>query len=413
MRFVVFALLVALFAIMATVLAIENPGYVLIARAPWSVEMPLTLFVPLLFILFLAFVAVLFVVFRVLRIPHDVTRWRLRRQSREGRQSLIRGITSLAEGNWAEAESALLTAQRQSDAPLLAYLGAACAAQGLGQSEKRDEYLAAAHRLAPRAELAIGTVQAYLQHLSHQQEQTLATLSELHRHLPRHKTTLKLLAREYAQVRDWPALIQLLPELRRLAVLDSGEITDLELKAHRELLIQTLPAGSMDVLARAWNAVPKTLRRHPGLISIYARQLMQQGEMLAAEQTLRAALESAWDDGLIELYGQLKLDAAAEVLENAENWLTVHSDNPKLLLALGRLAARAGETSKARGYIDRSCVLRPAADTYHELGQLLERQGDTAAALAAYRRGLESGLEEHRGVARLYRLPPVRSQAAG
>lgn len=412
MRFVLFSLVVALFAILATVLAIENPGYVLIARTPWSVEIPLTLFVPLLIVVFLLFFAALYIVFRLLRIPHDVTRWRVRRVRREGRTSLIRGLTHLAEGNWVEAEAALLTAQRHSDAPLLAYLGSACAAQGLGQTEKRDEYLAAAHRLVPRADLAIGTVQATLQHLAQQQEQTLATLSELHRQLPRHKFTLKQLAHKFAQMRDWTGLIELLPELRRLSALDAGDISDLELKAHRELLNQTLPTGSAEVLQRAWNAVPKNLRRHPGLIAIYARQLIQQNEMSAAEQTLRAALESAWDDVLIELYGQIKLEAAGEILENAENWLVVHSDNPKLLLALGRLAWQAGDATKARGYLERSVTSRPAADAYLELGQLLERQGDTGGALTAYRRGLDLGLEENRGGARLYRLPPPRNQAS-
>jgi HemY protein len=413
MRFVIFALAAALIAILATGLAIENPGYVLIARAPWSVEMPLTLFLPLMLVAFALLLALLYLVVRLLRIPRDVTRWRARRAQREGRATLIRGLTNLAEGNWSEAEAALLTAQRHSDAPLLAYLGAACAAQGQGQTEKRDEYLAAAHRQSPRAGLAIGTIQAYLQHLAHQQEQTLATLSELHRQQPRHKHTLKLLTHEYTTLRDWTGLIELMPELRRQMVLPASEIDSLELKAHRELLTQTLPSGSLDVLNRAWNAVPKTLRRQAAMIAIYARHLIQQNEMVAAEQVLRAALESAWDDGLINLYGQLKLDAAHEALDNAENWLAGHPDNARLLLALGRLAARANETAKARTYLERSVALRPASDAYQELGMLLERQGDSAAALAAYRRGLESGIEESRGGARLYRFSPHRSQAAG
>jgi HemY protein len=413
MRFIVFTLAAALIAILATGLAMENPGYVLIARAPWSVEMPLTLFLPLLLVAFVLLFALFYLVLRLLRIPRDVKRWRARRAHREGRASLIHGLTHLAEGNWSEAEAALLSAQRHSDAPLLAYLGAACAAQGLGQNEKRDEYLSAAHHQSPRAGLAIGTIQAYLQHLAHQQEQSLATLSDLHRQQPRHKHTLKLLAHEYVALRDWTGLIELIPELRRQAVLSATEIDALELKAHRELFTQTLPSGSLAVLNRAWDAVPKTLRRQSAMIAIYARHLIQQNETVAAEQALRAALDSSWDDGLVDLYGQLTLDAAHETLENAENWLAGHPDNARLLLALGRLAARANDPVKARTYLERCIAQRPSSDAYQELGMLLERQGDSAAALAAYRRGLESGIEERRGGARLYRFSAPRSQAAG
>src|SRR6185436_5585027 len=52
MKLVVYILVTLFVATALTLAAIENPGYVLIARAPWSIEMPLTLFIPLLIVAF-------------------------------------------------------------------------------------------------------------------------------------------------------------------------------------------------------------------------------------------------------------------------------------------------------------------------------------------------------------------------
>lgn len=390
MRFIIFTIAVLLLAILGGLFALNDPGYVLIARAPWSIEIALTLFIPLLLVLFLALFVVLYIVTRLVRIPRDVRRWRARRQERRSRRALINGFKNLAEGNWSEAETALMLSQRHSESPLLSHLGAACAAQAQGQVGKRDEYLAQAHKHSPGDTLAIGLVQAYLQHLAHQDEQALATLSDLHQQHPKHPYVLKLLARVYRELRDWTSLVELLPALRRHSALSAPELDELELITHRELLMLSLPSGSLDVLQRAWNALPRNLRHHPTLIGIYARQLMQQEQWSEAETTLRKALESAWDDSLVELYGRLAGGDVAEALETAEGWLASHPEHSRLLLALGRLARRAGQTAKARGYLDKAVQASPTTEACLELGAVLEEQGETGKALAAYRRGLES-----------------------
>jgi HemY protein len=401
MKLVVFGLAILLVAILGTLYALEDPGYVLIARAPWTIETSLTLFVPLMLAAFVALYAAIVVVVRLIRIPRDVRRWRTRRERREGQAALVRGLTHLAEGSWVDAESALLSASRHGDAPLIAALGAAIAAQGQGSLEKRDEYLAIAHRQAPHDALAIGVVQAHLQQLTSQREQSLATLAGLHNEQPRHKQVLRLLAHAAAELRDWTRLIELIPELRNNQALPAAEIETLELKAHRELLMPSLPIGSSEVLARAWNAVPKGLRSHPTLVAIHARQLMQQHDMTQAEVELRAVIESAWDDTLVALYGELDGENIGEYLETAEGWLVAHADDARLLFTLGRLAARAGQLPRARQYLEHSLVREPGMATAHELGQLLERLGEKDKALAAYRRGLESGLETGRAATRL------------
>lgn len=396
MRLVLFVIGVLLVAILATLAALQDPGYVLIARAPWSVEMSLPVFILLALAGAGAAFLLVYTIVRLVHIPRDVAHWRAQRSARRGREALYQGLIKLAEGNWAEAEASFVSSLRGADVPLLSYLGAACANQGQGNLEKRDEYLAAAQRSAPQHHLAVGMTQANLQYAAHQSEQALATLSELRREAPKHKQVLKLLAQLYLELRDWTNLADLIAHLRQNHVMTPREVDALEMRAHRELLVLSLPAGSIEPLQKAWNAVPKSLRRHPAFVAIYARHLIQQKEMNAAEALLRTAIEEAWDDTLVELYGLAQSERLQEQLETAEAWLGLYPENPKLLLTLGRLAMQCRQEQKAVGYLEKCVKLRGPLDAYRELGALLERLGDKERALACYRRGTELYAEETR-----------------
>lgn len=409
MRLVVVVLAALLAAAVATLYAIENPGYVLIARPPWSMEMSLTVFLLLALMGTGALYLLVYLAVRLVRIPYDVGRWRQQRQVRHARTALYQGLTKLAEGSWVEAESQLLASTRHSEAPVLSYLGAACVNQAQGNIEKRDEYLAAAQRTAPQRHMAIGMTQANLQYLAHQSEQALATLTELRAVAPKHKHVLKLLAQLYLELRDWTNLAELITELRQQNVMTPKEIDALELRAQRELLVLTLPSGSLDILNKAWNAVPRPLQRHPALIAIYARQLIRQNEMDQAESLLRAAIERQWDDALVELFGQVRGAAPAEQLETAEAWLGTYPDNARLLLALGQIAIYHDLDAKARGYLERCINLRGPMEAYRELGALLERAGETDKALACYRRGLEAYADDRPPAARPFGPAPLRA----
>jgi len=150
------------------------------------------------------------------------------------------------------------------------------------------------------------------------------------------------------------------------------------------------------VLEKAWNAVPKSLRRHPALVAIYARQLIQQNESARAESVLRPAIEDGWDPALVELYGRTVGVNPAEQLETAEGWLPARAEDSTLLLTLARLALHNRQEAKARTYYEKCLSLHGPAEAYRELGELLERSGDKEQALGYYRRGLEMyAAEQH------------------
>jgi HemY protein len=413
-KILILIIVVLFVAVLATLFAVDDPGYVLIARSPWSVEMPLTLFVPLLVVAFIVLHLLWQLLRAILGLSSDVSRWRARRQSQKARQTQIRGLIRLAEANWPKAQSELTSALQYVDSPLINYLGAACASQAMGDTEKRDEYISLAQKNSPQDSLAIAMTQAHLYSWTEQHEQALATLSELRVQAPKHKHVLRLLLKTYLALHDWPSLAALIPELRKHKVLSAEALSQLELQVNRELLMLSLPSGSLEVLKRAWHEVPKALRQQPSLIAIYANHLIKQNQMNEAEALLRAAINRNWSDELVELYGRAHSDDPAAQLQTAESWLPPRPEDPALLLTLGRLSLQNELWGKARSYLESSLKRRPSGQTYRELGALMQRLGEHEKALDYYRGGLETLISEvPTGAASVSRLLPRRQRATG
>lgn len=407
MKTLIFIVLTLFVSVLVTLFAFKNPGYVLIARAPWSIEMSLTTFVMLLIAAFGILYFLAWMMRRLWNIPQDVASWRLNRSAKKARAALTQGLVLLAEGRWAKAHTELVAGLHHSESRLINYLGAACASQALGDTEKRDEYLSLAEKASPHNGLAIAMTQAHLYSWTEQHEQALATLSELKALEPKHSHVLRLLVKTYLALQDWTSLADLIPDLRRNKVLDQDTVDALELQVHHELLMLSLPSDSPEVLKRAWDAVPRTQRRRPELIAIYSSQLIKQGQMNEAESLLRDAINRQWSDDLVELYGRARSDDVSTQLETAEAWLDRQTENPSLLLTLGRLSLYNELWGKARGYLETSVTRRPTAAAYRELGLLMERTGEAKQALDCYHRGLETLVSE----APALPLPPAKSSA--
>jgi HemY protein len=267
----------------------------------------------------------------------------------------------------------------------------------MGDTEKRDEYIAQAQKHSPRNSLAVAMTQAHLYSWTEQYEQALATLSELRAQTPKHRHVLRLLLRTYLALHDWTNLAGLIPDLKKNKVLSADALEELELQVSRELLMLSLPADSLDVLRQAWNGIPKSLRQHPSLVAIYAAQLIKQNQMNEAETLLRDGIKRGWDDQLVELYGRVRTDNPEAQLVSAEAWLRDRPEDPSLLLTLGRLSLQNQLWGKARSYLESSLKRRPMAQTYGELGALMGQLGEADKAFDYYRRGLENSVSELAG----------------
>ena len=251
-----------------------------------------------------------------------------------------------------------------------------------------------AHEANPGAELAIGVTQAELQ-LAHQQtEQALATLTHLHSIAPRHDYVTMLLARAYYELEDWPALVKLLPEVRRKKLLKPRRLQEMEFAGYCGALERA--ATSQQSFENAWSEAPKALQTDPQMMRFYLDTLARhRWHSNRAEQMVLKALDSQWDDALIDLYGRFESGDANTQLTRAEKWLDDFGHNENLLLALGRIAARARLWGKAQGYFEASIGARPTPAACLALAELFEQelqQPDKAAQY--YQQGLKLSLKQ-------------------
>ena len=413
MRALAVILLLLFVAASATLVAFRNPGYVLIAREPFVLETSLAVFLLMAAAVFAVLYVGVRLLLRIIRVPKSLTRWRQTRRTRKAREAFHNGLTHLLSGEWLKAEQELVASQHAADSPLLTLLGAALAAQGQGDTAKRDGYLSRAHGHSGKNSLVVQVLQAQLQLLSHQNEQAFATLTPLRAQQPQPAQAVRLLIEVLRRLRDWQSLAQLLPEARRRALLPENELDVLERTTHGALLNLPLPTGALPTLRQAWSALPANLHLHADLVAVYARQLIRQGAPDDCTQLLAATLDRAWDERLVLIYGEAQGNSPAAQFETAEEWHARHGDSAALLLTLGRLARRNRLGERARAYLEKSIVLTASPEAHAELGLLFDESGDSTRALRHCRQALELCRDLHdSGTTNPYRPGPGTSIAS-
>lgn len=351
---------------------VRDPGYVLLAYGDNAVETSLWFAALLLLMLYFFIRFIVFAFTRSLAGGGALGSWVRHRKTRTARQQTVRGLLLMAEGDWAEARKLLVASANEVGSPLINYLNAARAAHELGDTEGRDDLLRQAHESTPGSRFAVALTQAQLQMAVAQWEQCLATLLQLKQESPRHPQVLKMLSQCYQELADWPALIELLPALKKEKVVPADELSQLQLVAWRSLLATTSESPE-----QVWQRVPKDLKRSSGLIGQYAQTLAAAGPSDEAEAAIRAGLQHAWDEELVALYGQIEADDAERQLKYAEGWLKERPNDPTLLLALGRICMMNHQWAKAREYMEASLRLLRTPEVYGELGRLCTALGDT------------------------------------
>jgi HemY protein len=366
----------------------DDTNYVVIGVGEWVVQTSLTVFLGLLFAVFMPFYIIVRTLFALWRSPRTFRAWRRDRKGRSAQVTLNRGLTLLIEGRWRSAERELIRSVDGGANPLLGYIAAARAAQALGASERRDDYLRHATDVQPTTSVAAGLTQAELHIDEQQREQALATLLQLRSHTPNHERVLALLRGLFEELRDWKSLLEILPTLKSRKLLSVAEAAQLERRAHSGLLVQSAASGDFAELVWRWGTLPKIMQNHASLLGLYIELRLRRGDAEDCESLLRAALNKDWNGGLVRLYGLVPGADEIDQLRRAEGWLQTRQDDALLLESLGRLCVRSRLWGKARSYLDASLAIESHPDTYAVLVALLDQVDDGKTAGEYARRGL-------------------------
>ncbi len=302
---------------------------------------------------------------------------------------MSQGLIEYAEGRFKQSEKILLQHIRYSDNRLLVYLTAARAAQQLGAHERRDEYLRQAHIDTPNADLAISLTKAELQLAHNQNEQALATLTQLNELSANHTYVLTLLANTYKHLQDWDKLNKILPQLNKYGNLSAESFLSFEINVCNGQLSNIAKNKDAQPLIKFWDDASNHLKTLPDVIEHYAKQLIYVDAADEAEKVLRLYLNKNWQESSIVLYSELDVIVDNKHLEMAENWLKDHQHNAYLLLALGKMCITRSLWGKARNYLEASIAINPMPENYLKLARLLEENmNEPAASQEYYRQGL-------------------------
>ncbi len=395
MRLLFATLAILLAAVLLALLALRDPGYVLIQVHGWSIEVSFVLLAAAALLVFFLGYYTLRTLGGLRRLPRRLRDWRGRRRVRKAQAALAGGFLDLIEGRWDRAEQKLLRYAGE-EAGVLGFLGAARAAQAQGAGTRRDRYLQLACRTLPNAEFALALAQSEMQLADGEVEAAAANLKRLHGIAPKNRIVLAQLLRLYSGLEDWEHVVELLPALRRHQVVDHDRARAIELRAWLGL-IEAPGLDDEHALGQVWRRAPAAVREDETVLRAYVERLLACGAGGRAELELYDAIERRWSGPLVYLYGLVEGGDPARQIRHAESWLRRHEDDPLLLLTLGRLCRRKGLWGQARQYLEACVRIGGVAEAWNELAATLEAVGETATALEYYRRGMQAmEAEAHR-----------------
>ncbi len=382
MRFGLLVVLTLLIGSVAGHFLLENNGYVLINFRGYTIEMSVPILVFVTFLLYLVIRSLV----RLWQTPRELGAMAARARSRRANQRVTKGFIALSEGKLARAERLLTKGAADSETPLLNYLTAARAAQAQGDRQRRDGWLKMAQDSDGGTQNAVLLTQAELQIAAGEYQAARQSLTQIRDSQPAHPQALKLLGELLYIEQDWHLLTDLLPQLRRAKNIPTRQLDGWTIESFAaQLAAPNLDIESIDAY---WNKLPKPLRKNERLLLARISALIGGNNSELAATTICKTLKTDWNSQFVAIYGELKLANRDGQLRQIEKWLNQYPEDPVILLAAGRASIRNELWGKARSYIESSIAIAATPAAYNELGQLMLKLDDTAAATTAFAKGL-------------------------
>lgn len=389
--------LLALFAAaVATTLAAKyNSGYVLVVAQPYRVELSLNLLAVLLVAAFFVAYFVVRLAVITLRLPTEVSEFRLRRRRAKARRIMLDGLKAFFEGRYAKAEKASAAALKLKESSAVSAINAMVAARSAHELRKyseRDEFIAIAENIAPE-EIALRLVtQAELMLDERRPEEALKILQSLRATGARqHTAVLRLELKAQHQSKNWDAVLDLLAQLEQRNAFDKALVRQLRCNAHAENLKSRV--SNPQAFKEYWQKISSADKKDSKLAAAAARACTVIGDGTTAHQLIEQSLDWQWDSELAELYADCLGNDAIRQIERAETWLKSHPNDACLLRVLGKLCIHCELWGKAQNYLEASLSLEPGHPTHLLLAQLNEKIGRLELAKDHYSKGLELALK--------------------
>lgn len=304
------------------------------------------------------------------------------------------GMVDYLTGDWFEARKKLLRTLDKVEYPLANYLAAARASFEMGEQKEAEELLEKALSF-PHSELAVALTRARLMVQAGRHDDAVALLKPIELRMPRQPAVLDLMHHIYMAQKNWRALSDLLPALRKAKVLSVQEAETLDqllaVEKLRELGDTTksqLIAERLPALQSAWKSLSRSAQRDPVVVTAYVRALAENYQDQEAEVVARKALNTTWHGPLIALYGRLQVKDLQPLIRHVENWLRDRPSDATLLLAAAHLYERNHQLETAREFYQRSLNQQSSIEALSDLAQLMIQLGDHKKSAELYQQSV-------------------------
>lgn len=365
-------LLVLFAAAVALTLTANNPGYVLMVYPPYRIELSLTLFtLGLMALLMFGYFFIRFAL-AILRLPSQVRAYREQRSQSKGQAAMMEAMTAFFEGRYTAAERAAVRAMELGDKSGINPIIAARSAHELREFDKRDSYLAKAESKSVGETTMRLIAQAEFMLDQKQPQMALRSLKELSTTGNyKHTSALQLELKAQQLARNWDGVLDAVAQLEQRSVISEGLAEQVKQQAWLEKL--RAPVQDLAEMQLLWKSIPEKFKRRSRIAAVAASKFIQFQDCKNAQKVLTESLNAHWDSELVTLFGDCKGTNNIGQIEQAENWLKIHSEDAGLLLALGKLCMHHELWGKAQSYLDASISLAPGSAAYAALAQLAEK----------------------------------------
>lgn len=346
-----------------------NDAYVLIVLPPWRAEVSLNLALAVLFGGFVLLYGALRGIALTLSLPGRVRVYRETQRKAKAASVFQDAVRLLFEGRFGHALKKAAEAHSAGEAPGLAALIAARAAQRMRESGKQEAWLDRATQDDARTEVARLMLEAEMYLDARRFDDAVTVLSRLHQLAGRHIAALRLELRAQQGAGHWNEVLRIARQLEKRDALAFEAFREVTLRAHCENVAQH--AGDLGLLLAYLREVPE---REMGakLVCEAADLLIAQGSHEAARRLIEDQLAREWDSELVIRFGRTEGDVSGRIAK-AEAWLTAHPRDAALLVVLGRLCILQQLWGKAQSYLDAALSIEDSCDTRLVLAGLAER----------------------------------------
>ncbi|GLT15246.1 heme biosynthesis protein HemY [Vibrio algivorus] len=384
---IVFLFIVLGLGLFAGTLFSDQQGYVLISFANTTTEMSVTTLVIFVIAALAALFLLEFIIKRSLRATSATWNWFSIRKLKRARRYTNEGIIKLLEGDWKAAEKKVTRWANHHDMPLLCYLIASEAAQGMGDDSKREKYLVLAEQQKGHS-LAVEITKIRQMVRNQQYADAHSQLEHLKGRYPNNTIVISLLKKTYVGLKLWGALDELLPRLKKNKLISDEEYHQLFYQAQLGKMKEIGSQKGVEGLLSYWAHLPKKLKQDDNVVQLMVEQLILHNGDSEAYIILRDSIKQTPSNKLLPLIMQVNLPDIHPAVVMLEGLAKKQPNNPEINSTLGQLYLREQRWMEAQHAFEAALQQRVSISDYSYLAEALEQQNMKQAAGEVSRKAL-------------------------